>query len=78
MATAVGGTRLADNALELSRANGDLLALTHIYTATLVLGIGALFGMLQGARAARWDPHRVRGSVRARVYPARRTVTTGM
>jgi len=34
--------------LELSRANGDLLVLTHIYTATLVLGVGALFGMLQG------------------------------
>ena len=33
---------------ELSRAGGNLLALTHIYTATLVLGIGALFGMLQG------------------------------
>jgi cytochrome c oxidase subunit 1 len=33
---------------ELSRAGGELLALTHIYTATLVLGIGALFGMLQG------------------------------
>lgn len=32
----------------LSRAGGNLLALTHIYTATLVLGIGALFGMLQG------------------------------
>jgi cytochrome c oxidase subunit 1 len=34
--------------LALSRAGGNLLALTHIYTATLVLGIGALFGMLQG------------------------------
>ena len=33
---------------ELSRASGNLLALTHIYTSTLVLGIGALFGMLQG------------------------------
>lgn len=32
----------------LSVAGGNLLALTHIYTATLVLGIGALFGMLQG------------------------------
>ena len=32
----------------LSRAGGNLLALAHIYTATLVLGIGALFGMLQG------------------------------
>jgi cytochrome c oxidase subunit 1 len=32
----------------LSRAGGNLLALTHIYTATLVLGVGALFGMLQG------------------------------
>jgi cytochrome c oxidase subunit 1 len=35
------------DALELSRANGDLLVLTHIYTATLVLGVGALFGVLQ-------------------------------
>jgi len=34
--------------LALSRAGGNLLALTHIYTSTLVLGIGALFGMLQG------------------------------
>jgi len=33
--------------LALSRAGGNLLALTHIYTATLVLGVGALFGMLQ-------------------------------
>ena len=33
--------------LALSRAGGNLLALTHIYTSTLVLGIGALFGMLQ-------------------------------
>jgi cytochrome c oxidase subunit 1 len=32
----------------VSRASGDLLALTHIYTATLVLGLGGLFGMLQG------------------------------
>ena len=32
----------------LSRAAGDLLVLAHLYTATLVLGIGALFGMLQG------------------------------
>ncbi len=32
----------------LARASGNLLALTHVYTATLVLGIGALFGMLQG------------------------------
>jgi cytochrome c oxidase subunit 1 len=34
--------------LERSRADGDLLVLAHVYTATLVLGIGALFGMLQG------------------------------
>jgi cytochrome c oxidase subunit 1 len=38
----------SDSALELSRASGDLLALTHVYTSTLVLGVGALFGMLQG------------------------------
>ena len=31
----------------VSRASGDLLALTHIYTATLVLGLGGLFGMLR-------------------------------
>jgi cytochrome c oxidase subunit 1 len=38
----------AGESLALSRAGGDLLVLAHIYTATLVLGIGALFGMLQG------------------------------
>jgi cytochrome c oxidase subunit 1 len=42
----------AARAAGLSRAAGDLLALTHIYTATLVLGIGALFGMLQGLSRA--------------------------
>ncbi|HZO94186.1 MAG TPA: cbb3-type cytochrome c oxidase subunit I [Candidatus Baltobacteraceae bacterium] len=40
--------RPPDPVLELSRASGDLLVLTHVYTATLVLGVGALFGMLQG------------------------------
>ena len=47
----VGSDTLATRASEslaLSRAGGDLLVLAHIYTATLVLGIGALFGMLQG------------------------------
>jgi len=38
----------SNDTLALSRAGGNLLALTHIYTSTLVLGIGALFGMLQG------------------------------
>ncbi|MEA2719868.1 MAG: cytochrome c oxidase subunit [Candidatus Eremiobacteraeota bacterium] len=52
MATAIGGRRTADDALELSRASGDLLVLTHIYTSTLVLGVGALFGMLQGLSRA--------------------------
>jgi cytochrome c oxidase subunit 1 len=52
MATALGRARTADAALELSRASGDLLVLTHVYTATLVLGIGALFGMLQGLSRA--------------------------
>ncbi|HEY0381404.1 MAG TPA: cbb3-type cytochrome c oxidase subunit I [Candidatus Elarobacter sp.] len=52
MATALGRARTADEALELSRASGDLLVLTHVYTATLVLGIGALFGMLQGLSRA--------------------------
>jgi len=44
----------ADRAtLSLSKAAGNLLVLTHIYTATLVLGFGALFGVLQGfARAS--------------------------
>jgi cytochrome c oxidase subunit I len=51
MADAIGSDTLAKRAgesLALSRASGDLLVLAHIYTATLVLGIGALFGMLQG------------------------------
>jgi cytochrome c oxidase subunit 1 len=39
---------------ELSKAGGDLLVLTHIYTATLVLGFGALFGLLQGFSRANW------------------------
>jgi cytochrome c oxidase subunit I len=52
MATALGRPRTADEALELSRASGDLLVLTHVYTSTLVLGIGALFGMLQGLSRA--------------------------
>jgi cytochrome c oxidase subunit I len=37
----------ADPVLELSRASGELLVLAHVYTATLVLGVGALFGVLQ-------------------------------
>jgi cytochrome c oxidase subunit 1 len=37
-----------------SREKGDLLVLTHIYTATLVLGVGALFGALQGFSRANW------------------------
>ena len=40
--------RRADDVIALSTAKGNLLALTHVYTATLVLGIGGLFGMLQG------------------------------
>jgi len=51
-ATAIGRAATADDAQELSRASGDLLVLTHIYTATLVLGVGALFGMLQGLSRA--------------------------
>jgi len=46
MATIVAARAQRD--LALSDADGDLLSLTHIYTATLVLGIGALFGLLQG------------------------------
>lgn len=55
MDAATGGASLAAPAAEpfaLSRANGDLLVLAHVYTATLVLGIGALFGLLQGLSRA--------------------------
>jgi cytochrome c oxidase subunit I len=51
MNTVNGSETLAKRAgesLALSRAGGDLLVLAHIYIATLVLGIGALFGVLQG------------------------------
>jgi cytochrome c oxidase subunit 1 len=48
MTTSFAASREAD----VNRAAGDLLVLTHIYTATLVLGIGALFGMLQGLSRA--------------------------
>jgi cytochrome c oxidase subunit 1 len=40
--------------IALSKANGERLVLAHIYTATLVLGLGALFGMLQGFSRANW------------------------
>jgi cytochrome c oxidase subunit 1 len=40
--------------IALSKAGGDLLILTHFYTATLVLGLGALFGLLQGFSRANW------------------------
>jgi cytochrome c oxidase subunit 1 len=43
-----GTAARGDDELALSRAHGDLLVLAHVYTATLVLGVGALFGMLQG------------------------------
>jgi cytochrome c oxidase subunit 1 len=46
------GAAAAKKTLPLSIAAGNLLVLTHIYTATLVLGIGALFGMLQGLSRA--------------------------
>lgn len=45
MATAVSGAGV--RSVEQARADGDLLALTHIYTATVVVGLGGLFGMLQ-------------------------------
>ena len=45
-------TQTLSREAEVSRAGGELLVLTHIYTATLVLGIGALFGMLQGLSRA--------------------------
>jgi cytochrome c oxidase subunit 1 len=38
----------ADFPLALSRAQGDLLVLTHIYTSTAALTLGAFFGLLQG------------------------------
>jgi cytochrome c oxidase subunit 1 len=47
MATTVS-VKVDERALELSRVHGDLLVLTHIYTATLVVGLGGLFGLLQG------------------------------
>jgi cytochrome c oxidase subunit 1 len=34
--------------LARSRADGDLLVLTHVYTGTAALVVGALFGLLQG------------------------------
>jgi cytochrome c oxidase subunit 1 len=43
-----------DGALALSKAEGDLVALIHLYTATIVLGVGALFGMLQGFSRVSW------------------------
>jgi cytochrome c oxidase subunit 1 len=52
MAAATPRVPTADDARALSRAQGELLVLTHIYTATLVLGVGALFGMLQGLSRA--------------------------
>jgi cytochrome c oxidase subunit 1 len=38
----------AGQTVEQSKINGEKLVLAHVYTATLVLGLGALFGMLQG------------------------------
>jgi cytochrome c oxidase subunit 1 len=38
--------------VDSSRAQGDLLVLTHIYTATAALVVGALFGLLQGLSRA--------------------------
>ena len=38
----------------LERASGNRLVIAHLYTATLVLGLGALFGMLQGFSRANW------------------------
>jgi hypothetical protein len=42
----VATTISEDRAFALSRAQGDLLVLTHVYTATLVVGLGGLFGLL--------------------------------
>jgi len=52
MATTTAAVPPEEPTFALSNAAGDLLALTHIYTATLVLGIGALFGLLQGLSRA--------------------------
>lgn len=51
---APGAARMRERTLEHSIADGDLLTLTHIYTSTLVLGFGALFGLLQGFSRANW------------------------
>ena len=52
MAGSTTSTATEERALAVSRADGDLLVLTHIYTATLVVGIGGLFGLLQGLSRA--------------------------
>lgn len=53
MATMVGPAQIRETfEVELSRANGDLLVLTHIYTATAALVVGSLFGLLQGLSRA--------------------------
>jgi cytochrome c oxidase subunit 1 len=44
----------ARQTLEQSKADGEKLVLAHVYTATLVLGLGALFGALQGFSRANW------------------------
>jgi cytochrome c oxidase subunit 1 len=44
----------ARQTVEQSKVNGEKLVLAHVYTATLVLGLGALFGVLQGFSRANW------------------------
>ena len=48
------GAAPPQQSIELSKARGEKLVLAHIYTSTLVLGLGALFGMLQGFSRANW------------------------
>jgi cytochrome c oxidase subunit I len=44
----------AGDALAPSRVKGDRLVLAHIYTSTVAIGLGALFGMLQDFSRAGW------------------------
>ena len=40
--------------LSVAKSRGDRLVLAHLYTATLVIGLGALFGLLQAFARANW------------------------
>jgi cytochrome c oxidase subunit 1 len=47
------GSRLVDEAAEAHAAENRVV-LAHIYTATIALAVGALFGLLQGLSRANW------------------------